>query len=48
MVPIIGFLGMEVESQAILRGFTRKRIPADNNAYVYSGTGNGQRHLFLK
>jgi hypothetical protein len=24
----------------------RKRIPADNNAYVYSGTGNGQRHLF--
>jgi hypothetical protein len=27
------------KSQPILRvGFTRKRIPADNNAYVYSGT----------
>jgi hypothetical protein len=23
----------------ILRVVTRKRIPADNNAYVYSGTG---------
>jgi hypothetical protein len=52
MVPIIiGYLdgGMEVKSSYFEGWVSRDgNIPADNNAYVYTGTGTGQRQEFLK